>query len=159
MDQKEMPKKKRELTPKMMAFARHVAAGNSYAESYRLAYDSKGKAETAQQEGSRLMGDPQISARVQVLIKAREDALIRSSVSDKERVTSKLRAWLETNVDPTTGQEPSPAQLQAANLLGKTIALFTDKLETSEQKSTDQISAEIEQRIANLLEDDQKELH
>ena len=159
MDQKEMPKKKRELTPKMMAFARHVAAGNSYAESYRLAYDSKGKAETAQQEGSRLMGDPQISARVAVLIKAREDALIRSSVSDKERVTSKLRAWLETNVDPTTGQEPSPAQLQAANLLGKTIALFTDKLETSEQKSTDQISAEIEQRIANLLEDDQKELH
>ena len=154
-----MPKKKRELKPKMLAFSRYVAAGNSYAESYRLAYNSEGKAETAQQEGSRLMSDPQIAARVQVLIKAREDALIRSSVSDKERVTSKLRAWLETNVDPTTGQEPSPAQLQAANLLGKTIALFTDKLETSEQKSTDQISAEIEQRIANLLEDDQKELH
>ena len=147
--------KKRELTPKMMAFARHVAAGKTYAEAYRQAYDSRGKPSTAQQEGSRLMADPQIAARVQVLIKAREDALVRSAVSDRDAVLSKLRAWLENNTDPNTGLEPSPAQLQAANLLGKTVALYTDKVETSEQKSSDQISAEIEQRLAQLLDNKQ----
>lgn len=139
----------------MMAFARHVAAGKTYADAYRQAYDSKGKPSTAQQEGSRLMSDPQISARVSVLIKAREDALIRSAVSDRDAVLSKLRAWLENNTDPNTGLEPSPAQLQAANLLGKTVALYTDKVETSEQKSSDQISAEIEQRLAQLLDNKQ----
>jgi len=147
--------KKRELTPKMMAFARYVAAGKTYAEAYRQAYSSTGKPQTAQQEGSRLMADPQIAARVQVLIKAREDALVRSAVSDRDAVLSKLRAWLENNTDPNTGLEPSPAQLQAANLLGKTVALYTDKVETSEQKSSDQISAEIEQRLAQLLDNKQ----
>ena len=101
------------------------------------------------------MADPQIAARVQVLIKAREDALVRSAVSDRDAVLSKLRAWLENNTDPNTGLEPSPAQLQAANLLGKTVALYTDKVETSEQKSSDQISAEIEQRLAQLLDNKQ----
>jgi len=40
-------------------------------------------------------------------------------------------------------------------LLGKTVALYTDKVETSEQKSSDQISAEIEQRLAQLLDNKQ----
>ena len=66
---------------------------------------------------------------------------------------------LKANILPKSFFKVESEEMLETNLLGKTIALFTDKLETSEQKSTDQISAEIEQRIANLLEDDQKELH
>lgn len=53
------------LTPKRERFAREVALGKTQAEAYRIAFSAAGmKPGTVQQEASRLMANPQVSARV-----------------------------------------------------------------------------------------------
>jgi hypothetical protein len=66
------------LTPKREKFAQGVALGKSQADAYRAAFSAKGmRPTTVQQEASRLMRDPHVSARVGVLTeKAAERAEI-----------------------------------------------------------------------------------
>ena len=53
------------LTPKQEKFAQDVASGKSQADAYRAAFNcAKSKPETVIQSASRLMADPNISARV-----------------------------------------------------------------------------------------------
>jgi hypothetical protein len=137
------------LTPKQEAFAQAVAGGQSYADSYRAAYNSTGKDSTAHSEGSRLAKNPQISARVEALTEQKGRALARKAVTDRELVVGKLRAWVTDGLDPTTGDEPTQQMLTAAQLLGRSVALFTDKLEqTTDDRTADDVAAEIERRLA-----------
>ena len=146
------------LTPKQEAFARLVATGKSYAEAYREAYASKGKDQTVHNESSKLMRNPYVASRVDALIEQKERALVRKAVDDRSLVTNKLRAWVEDGIDPKTGDEPTQAQLQAAQLLGRTVAMFSDKqvVETND-RSPDEVAAEIERRLAEANEDRQTE--
>jgi phage terminase small subunit len=66
------------LTPKREKFAQGVALGKSQADAYRAAFSAKDmRPATVQQEASRLMRDPRVSARVGVLAeKAAERAEI-----------------------------------------------------------------------------------
>lgn len=53
------------LTPKQEKFAQEVASGKSQADAYRAAFNcANSKPETVIQSASRLMADPNISARV-----------------------------------------------------------------------------------------------
>ena len=85
-------------------------------------------------------------------------AIARRAVDDRSLVTNKLRAWVEDGIDPKTGDEPTQAQLQAAQLLGRTVAMFSDKqvVETND-RSPDEVAAEIERRLAEANEDRQTE--
>ena len=146
------------LTPKQEAFAQAVAGGKSYADAYRSAYASKGKHQTVHSEGSKLMKDPKVAHRIDQLIGLKERAIQRKAVSDRELVVGKLRRWVEDGVDPKTGDEPTQAQLQAAQLLGRTVAMFSDKqvVETND-RSPDEVAAEIERRLAEANSDRQTE--
>ena len=137
------------LTPKQEAFAREVAKGRSYADAYREAYNSKGKHQTVHNEGSKLMANQYVTSRVDQLIEQKGRAIARKAVTDRELVVSKLRAWVTDGLDPTTGDEPTQQMLTAAQLLGRSVALFTDKLEqTSDDRTADDVAAEIERRLA-----------
>ena len=153
------------LTPKQEAFARLVARGSSYADAYREAYSSKGKDQTVHNESSKLMANQYVSSRVDQLIGQKERALVRSAVTDRQLVTTKLRAWTEDGIDPATGEEPTPAQLQAAQLLGRTVALFSDKqiVEGNGERSAEEVAEEIQRRLADIQvegsSDDNHPLH
>jgi len=84
------------LTPKQMHFCRCVAAGMSQAAAYREAFDvtADGKSATHREAASRLMARADIKARVDALIAQRERSILASSLSDRERVLSKLRPLL-----------------------------------------------------------------
>ena len=100
------------------------------------------------------MKDPKVSARVDALIALKERAIQRKAVSDRELVVGKLRRWVEDGVDPTTGEEPTNAQLTAAQLLGRTVALFSDKQVVEKvERSPDEIAAEIERRLSSVTDD------
>ena len=144
------------LTPKQERFAQLVAGGKTYADAYREAYSATGKDSTAHSEGSRLMKNPQISTRLEQITEQKHRAISRKAVTDRELVVGKLRRWTEDGIDPTTGDEPTQAQLTAAQLLGRTVALFSDKVEQiTTERTADEVAAEIKRRLAVASESEQ----
>jgi hypothetical protein len=137
------------LTAKQMHFARCVASGMPQAEAYREAYDvtAVGKTATHREAASRLMARADIKARVDALIAQRERSILASSLSDRERVLSKLRHWTDS-AEPADGNK-----IRAAELLGKSVGLFRDVIETSESRSSDELLAELEAMIESVADD------
>jgi hypothetical protein len=95
------------------------------------------------------MKNPKVAARVDAITQQKTAAIARVAVNDRQLVTNKLRAWVEDGVDPKTGEEPTAAQLQAAQLLGRTVAMFSDKqvIEKAD-RSAEEVAAEIERRLS-----------
>jgi hypothetical protein len=138
------------LTAKQAHFARCVASGMSQAAAYREAYDcdENSKAETQQQEASRLARNPHIAARIEALIRERERGVIASAVSDRERVLRRLRELLE-NAEGTPAEQVA---LRAADLLGKSIGLYRDvQVIEKPQRSAAELKQELEERLTALL--------
>jgi len=137
------------LTAKQMHFARCVASGMPQAEAYREAYDvtAEGKTATHREAASRLMARDDIRARVDALIAQRERSILASSLSDRERVLSKLRQWTE-NAQPADGNK-----IRAAELLGKSVGLFRDVIETSESRTSEELLAELETMLESVADD------
>jgi hypothetical protein len=104
------------------------------------------------------MKNPKVTARVEAITQQKVASIARVAVNDRQLVTNKLRAWVEDGIDPKTGDEPTQAQLQAAQLLGRTVAMFSDKqvVETTD-RSPDEVAAEIERRLAEANSDRQTE--
>ena len=137
----------KELTPKQAHFARCVAQGMTQADAYREAYDPKqSTAATIHTLASRVMSRVEVRARVDALIKARERAVVASALTDRDKVLSKLRSWLE-------GTEKTDSNLlRAAELLGRSSGLFaTDINVTTRERDSSAVAAEIEQRLAALI--------
>ena len=144
------------LTPKQERFAQLIAGGNDQSTAYREAFNSNGKDSTVHSEASRLMKNPKVSARVERITEQKHRAISRKAVTDRELVVGKLRRWTEDGIDPTTGDEPTQAQLTAAQLLGRTVALFSDKVEqVTTERTADEVAAEIKRRLAVAAESEQ----
>ena len=94
--------KPKQLTPKMLHFARLVAGGKSQADAYREAYDPSESttAKSVHTLASRLMSRVDIRSRVDGLIKARDQAVARSAVSAKTRIIERLDAAIDSPTDP-----------------------------------------------------------
>ena len=135
-----MAKKGTALTPKQQHFCRAVASGCTMSDAYREAYStSRMKPATINREAHALMADPKITARCEVLNRAKDRAVVASSLSDGEKVKTKLRELL----DNPTGTPAEHVALRACDLLGKTVGLYKDVIETVVQRSPEEIQAEI----------------
>jgi len=134
------------LTAKQMHFARCVASGMSQAEAYREAFDvvAGGRTATHREAASRLMARADIKARVDALIAQRERSILASALSDRERVLGKLRQWTDS-AEPADGNK-----IRAAELLGKSVGMFRDVIETSDSKSSEELLAELETMLESV---------
>ena len=137
------------LTAKQMHFARCVASGMAQAEAYREAFDvtAEGRTATHREAASRLMARTDIRARVDALVAQRERSILASSLSDRERVLSRLRQGTDT-AEPADGNK-----IRAAELLGKSVGLFRDVVETSEGKTSDELLSELEAMLESVPDD------
>ena len=138
----------KDLTPKQAHFARCVAQGMTQADAYREAYDPKQGTTAASIHtlASRLMGQVEIRSRVDALIRARERAVVASALTDRDKVLSRLRAWLEGT------EEADSNRLRAAELLGKASGLFTTDINvTTKERDSSAVAAEIESRLGALI--------
>ena len=135
-----MGKTRDNLTPKMLHFCRCVAAGMGYAEAYRESHavTATGKSATHREAASRLMARADIRARVDALVKQRERAQLASALSDRERVLSKLRHWLDH------AESGDSNRIRSAELLGRSIGLFKDVVETTDSRSSEELLAELD---------------
>ena len=140
-----MAKKGTALTPKQQHFCRAVASGLTLSDAYREAYNvSKMSAAAIHNESSLLMAHHDVTVRVESLQRAKDRAVIASSLSDGEKVKTKLRELL----DNPTGTPAEHVALRACDLLGKTVGLYKDVIETQVQRSPEEIRAELDELLA-----------
>ena len=145
------------LTPKQLHFCRCVASGMTQAVAYREAFDCQAGSlsKTQQEAASRLMARDKIRTRVEALVRQKERGLISSCLSDKEKVLRKLRDAMESS----EGGPAATAQLRAAELLGKSVGLFKDVVETKPQRSAEEVRAELEELLAGLSDQPDSAVH
>ncbi len=152
-----MANRTNDLTPKHIHFCRAVASGCTMSDAYREAYNTGNmKPATVNREAHTLMANPKITTRVERLQRAKDRAVVASSLSDRERVLTKLQAMLDT----TEGGPAVTAQLRAAELLGKSVGLFKDvTVQEEPERSSEELVADLEQLLHEFLEDNDTAIH
>ena len=137
------------MTAKQLHFCRCVASGMTGAAAYREAFDveAEGKSKTHVEAASRLLSRANIKARVDALVAQRERSILASSLSDRERVLSKLRHWVDH------AEAGDSNRIRSAELLGKSVGLFREVVETSDSKSSDELLAELETMLESVADD------
>jgi len=143
-----MANRTNDLTPKQQHFCRAVASGCTMSDAYREAYSvGNMKPATINREAHTLMSNPKITTRVEMLQRAKDRAVVATSLSDRERVLTKLR-------DIIANAEGTPAEntmLRACDLLGKSIGLYKDVvLDKQPDQTPEEIRAEIERLLAEI---------
>lgn len=117
--------KEKRLTAKQVAFARSLALGNSKAQAYRDAYDTKGQPITQSRRGQELAKDSAVAAQV--------DAFRLAAEAERHRTPAALRSLvIERLTRHAIDDDIAPAQrLRALELLGKVteVAAFTERRE------------------------------
>jgi hypothetical protein len=133
----------RRLSPKMSLFAKLITEGHSPSESYRRAYDCTNSANvTVSANACKLLKDPRVSE----VVKQAEQA--QSIISDPLALRSHIMRQL-LNLSNTMKTESN--QIRALELLGKSIGMFTDKVETKvERVDTEQLKAQLEKHFLEL---------
>ena len=140
--------KRRKLTAKQERFLAEMIKGATQADAYRAAYNAKGmKPSAIYTEAGRIMGNPEVSRRLH----AQQDSIERSAVS---QALSRRRFVLEGLEREAGGAVSDSARVAALIALGKTsgVDLFTDRIETVDERSASDIRAELERRLAGLLD-------
>lgn len=136
------------LTDKMEAFCQAVMAGASFAEAYRGAYHADDMVpNTVWNAASRLAADPKVRGRLEQLAEQKEAERRMLALSRADWVIEKITQQV---MDPAT---PPAVKTRALELLGKTIGLFTDRVETKDvtERSADEIEAQIRARLQQHL--------
>jgi len=143
-----MGKPKSGLTAKQRHFALALGsgAGMTLSDAYREAYDCKNMSGAAiRNEASKLAANHDIAVMVERLRAENERAVSASLVNDREKVLQRLRQWMD-DAEPTDTNK-----LKAAQLLGQTVGMFKDVVETnSGDRASTEVAAEIERRLATL---------
>ena len=145
-------KKDPDLTIKQRKFVEEIVKGKlgSYKEAYAKVYDvaltKSGKIpKWVEVEASRLYCNPKIALSIQKAMQRREHSAVASSLRTRNYVIDKLYKESQES-------ESDASRVRALELLGKSIGLFSDVIETKETRPSDQIEEEIEQRLIELLE-------
>lgn len=135
------------LTAKQESFAQQVAAGAILSDAYRASYNAENMADkTVWSEACRLAQHPKVSTRIRA-IQADIEADHRTRAARREEYVLK-RLQEEAEQAETDG-----SRVRALELLGKTVGLFTDKVEIEQDsdKTAAELEQELERRIAGLL--------
>jgi hypothetical protein len=144
-------KKEIELTIKQRQFVDEIIKGKlgSYKEAYAKVYDvtltKQGKIpKWVEVEASKLVANPKITISIQRAIERKEQSAVASSIRTRNYVIDQLyRESKEADSDAT--------RVRALELLGKSVSLFSDVVETKEARTSDEVEADIEERIQALL--------
>ena len=143
--------KEPELTIKQRQFVDEIIKGKlgSYKEAYAKVYDvtmtKQGKIpKWVEVEASKLVANPKIAQSIHKAIERKEHSAVASSLRTRNYVIDQL-------YKESKESDSDSSRIRALELLGKSVALFSDVIETKEARSSDEVEADIEDRIAELL--------
>lgn len=141
-----------DLTIKQRKFVEEIVKGKlgSYKEAYAKVYDvaltkTGNIPKWVEVEASKLVANPKIALSIQKAIQRKEHSAVASSLRTRNYVIEKLYKESQES-------ESDASRVRALELLGKSIGLFSDVIETKETRPSDQIEEEIEERLIELLE-------
>ena len=138
----------RGLTDKQEAFAQAIFEGSNFSDAYRQSYDASNMSNACvHTEACLLVQNPKVSQRLEQLNADREQQRRMQSLSRGDFVLKQLTDEA-LNPDNSDG-----ARVRALELLGKSVALFTDKVETEDktERDADAIKAELQAKLDRLL--------
>lgn len=140
--------KEQPLTPKQREFARQVALGETKAQAYRNAYNSKGKPNTVGQKGYELAKRDEM----QVMI----DAFRLANEVEKQQTPAQLRRLVITQLTQHALDEsfPPAQRVKALELLGKVseVAAFTERKETTITHQSGDIKARLMEQLKQVID-------
>jgi phage terminase small subunit len=136
------------LTVKQEAFCMAILDGKGFSDAYREAYDAENmSAASVHQEAYKMGTNPKIAQRLERAEREKQAEQRMQRLSRAERVVQKLEqiALREGDTDGT--------QVRALELLGKTLGLFVDRVETEDKTTRDAetVRAELEARLNRLI--------
>ena len=136
------------LTAKQEAFCIAILNGTGWSQAYREAYDAQNmSAASIHREAYALATNPKIASRLERAEREKQAEQRMQRLSRAERVVQKLEE-IALRAGDTDG-----TQVRALELLGKTLGLFVDRVETEDKTERDPeaIRKEIEARLARLV--------
>jgi len=146
-------KRPTDLTPKQRAFVEGIVKGKlgSHIEVYMSVYDvartkTGGIPKHAYVDSSKLLSHPKISLAISKGLERKEQSLVASAHRTRSYVIEQL-------FRESKSAESDAARIRSLELLGKSVSLFSDVVETKENRSSDLIESEIESRLVELLKD------
>jgi phage terminase small subunit len=132
------------LTAKQEAFALAIFNGSNFSDAYREAYDAENmQPVTIHRQAYELAINSKVAARLDELHREREQQRRMQSLSRSDLVLKQL-----TDLALSSAVQDG-ARVRALELLGKSVALFTDRVETEDK--TDSTADEIERDLADKL--------
>ena len=144
-------KRPTDLTPKQRAFVEGIVKGKlgSHIEVYMSVYDvartkTGGIPKHAYVDSSKLLSHPKISLAISKGLERKEQSLVASAHRTRSYVIEQL-------FRESKSAESDAARIRSLELLGKSVSLFSDVVETKENRSSDLIESEIEERLSQLL--------
>jgi hypothetical protein len=139
--------KKNTLTKKQKEFAKQIALGETGAESYRRAYETKANPHTASNEATRLKANPAIANQIEAIRLANEAAAYASAESLRSLI---LHSLTQVLIDPET---KAAQRIQAARVLGDVteIGMFTQRVEHKNVSDSAEIKTQIMNQLKGLM--------
>lgn len=136
------------LTSKQEHFSQQVATGSTLTDAYRSAYAAeKMKDSSVWVEACKLAQHPKVSQRI--------DQIIEENAARKQSADDRMKIWVTEQLkhEAMSAQSDS-ARVAALTQLGRSVGMFTDKVEQNEQgaRGASEIEAEIQRKLSALMD-------
>ena len=145
---------KKELTYKQKQFVKNVCdipekfsgIKQAYCNAYDVTMNKDGSIpKWVSKDASILHCDPTITQAIKTRLQRKEDVSVASSVRTREYVIERLYQESKT-------AESDASRVRSLELLGKSVAMFTDRIEESTARSSEDVMADIESKLEELIE-------
>ena len=139
--------KEQPLTGKQEAFAKLVAGGAVLSDAYRECYSADTmKDSTVWSEACRLGQNPKGSARI-------KDIQADMEQSNRTRLLRREEWVLKSLQEEAVSADNASSRIRALELVGKTVGMFTDRIEQAEtsERSASEIEKELKARLDRLI--------
>ena len=139
--------KEQPLTGKQEAFAKLVAGGAVLSDAYRECYSADTmKDSTVWSEACRLAQNPKVSARIKDIQADME--------ADRRTIERRREEWVLKRLSEEADQaDNASSRIRVLELVGKTVGMFTDRIEQAEtsERSASEIEKELKARLDRLI--------
>ncbi len=140
-------KEERPLTGKQEAFAKLVASGSMLSDAYRECYSADNmKSSTLWSEACRLAQNPKVSTRI-------KDIQADMEQSQRMRLLRREEWVLKSLQEEAVSADNASSRIRALELVGKTVGMFTDRVEQSDttERSASDIERDLRAKLDRLI--------